>query len=179
MEFAIARSAVPESDRMKILLSYKAGLRAGEIAKITVAQLTNANGKPAKLIEIHGGIAKGGRSREIPMHPLIADALVAFCRAFPKARHVALSPRSTPAKPKPTNAGALTTWFHRLYSDAGCVGASSHSGRRYFATAAAQECYRQNATIVDVQRLLGHAYLSTTERYIEPSRNTFNLVAAL
>lgn len=174
-------SRCPEMDRLIILLTYKAGLRACEVARIRIADLTDAEGRPAREIFVSGAAAKGKRERYVPMHRDIRDALIKFRERYPDARYVALErwTKTGGKRARTTNANALSTWFHRLYSELGFEGASSHSGRRSFGTAAARACYKHGATLVDVQRLLGHRMLSTTEAYVEPSQNLMNLLESI
>lgn len=177
MAFTLQRSRVPASDRLKLLLSFKAGLRACEIVRVQVSHLTDAEGKPGKSVEVFNG--KYGKRRSIPMHPAIRDALVAFRKAHPNARFVAISSRKKRGRPAPMTANALTQWFFHLYRNAGFEGASSHSGRRSFGTQLAHRLAFHQRTIVDVQHLLGHARLDTTACYIEPNQNVFDLVNSL
>jgi integrase len=51
-------SRYPERDRVMILLSVKAGLRASEIAKLTWQMLLTADGRIAACIELHDSAAK-------------------------------------------------------------------------------------------------------------------------
>lgn len=53
--------------------------------------------------------------------------------------------------------------FRRLYARAGVVGASSHSGRRWFMT----ELARHGIHPRIIQKRAGHSSLATTQRYIE------------
>jgi len=53
--------------------------------------------------------------------------------------------------------------FARLYERAGVVGASSHSGRRWFMT----ELARRGVHPRIIQQRAGHSSLATTQRYIE------------
>lgn len=177
MAFALQRSKVPASDRLKLLLSFKAGLRACEIARMKVQDLLDGEGRPAKTVEVFYG--KFGKHRSIPMHPDIRDALITFRKQHPTARYVAISARKRRGRPSAMTANALTQWFYHLYKAAGFKGASSHSGRRTFGTELAHRLAMHQRTIVDVQMLLGHARLDTTAHYIEPDQNTVDLVNSL
>jgi integrase len=63
------RGRYPQRDRVMILLSVKAGLRAGEIGKLTWAMVLNADRRIADCIELHDIAAKEGSGRTIPIHP--------------------------------------------------------------------------------------------------------------
>src|SRR6266436_817320 len=62
------RGRYPQRDRVMILLSVKAGLRAGEIAKLTWTMLLDADGRLADHIELHDKAAKKRSGRNIPLH---------------------------------------------------------------------------------------------------------------
>ena len=65
------------------------------------------------------------------------------------------------------SANALVVWFYERFKELGFDGASSHSGRRTFITAAAKKIVEAGGSLRDVQQLAGHASLATTQRYIE------------
>src|SRR5215216_1335467 len=69
------RGRYPRRDRVMILLSVKAGLRAGEIAKLTWSMVLDADGRLADLIELHDSAAKKRSGRTIPLHPDLGHAL--------------------------------------------------------------------------------------------------------
>lgn len=169
-------SPMPERDDLFVLLSFRAGLRAAEISKIDISAMTDASGRIAGMITIYSNVAKKGRYREIPMHPQVADALARFRRRYPNAPFVAISPLDETSRMSPN---AVTLWFWKIMRDVGFKGASSHSGRRTFGTTLARTANLHGGSLRDVQTLLGHARLETTENYIEPSQSVFGMVAAL
>src|SRR5437764_5109337 len=71
----VRRSRYPQRDRVMILLSVKAGLRAGEIAKLTWPMLLDASGRIADRIELADSAAKKGSGRSIPLHPALRHEL--------------------------------------------------------------------------------------------------------
>ena len=81
---------------------------------------------------------------------------------------------------RPQNAAAVTHWFAQLYKKVGGLeGCSSHSGRRTFATRFARAMSGSHASLSDLQELLGHRSISSTECYLEISANAEELVRAL
>jgi len=157
----------PERDRAIVLLSFKAGLRAKEIAGLTWAMVTDASGAIADRIALPNRASKGkSGGREIPMHRELREALAALMTA-----------RADKVRPKlPViysergdgyGANAIAVWFHTKFAELGVQGASSHSGRRTFITAAAKKIVEAGGSLRDVQDLAGHASLATTQRYIQ------------
>lgn len=188
INFINIKSSMPVRDRLMALLSFKAGLRVSEIAKIDISAMTNAEGRIAKIITIYSNVGKKERMREIPMHDGIRDALEEFRKTYPKATFIALSsqpfryrkPEHVPAgEYKRMSINALTVYFRWLYKQAGFEGASSHSGRRTFGTKLARRANNYHNSLKDVQNLMGHARLDTTERYLEPSDDTVDMVNSL
>src|ERR1700730_9423418 len=66
----------PQRDRVMILLSFKAALRAGEIAKLTWPMLLDAHGRIADRIELHDRAAKKRSGRTIPLHADLRRKLI-------------------------------------------------------------------------------------------------------
>jgi integrase/recombinase XerC len=169
----------PLRDRVMFLLSMKAGMRAVEIASITWAMVTDAEGEIGDVIALQNRASKGkGGGRIIPVHPDLKSALVAL--------HKERSVKSRPDWPiihserdHGLSAGAVAIWFHRLYTGLGMVGCSSHSGRRSFVTRAARRISEVGGSLRDVQMLAGHASLSTTAKYIEHDADAQRKVVAL
>lgn len=184
-------SFFPERDKLIMMLSFKAGLRAAEISKINLVDMLNAEGKIDDFIRIHPKVAKFNRARDIPMHPLIRRALVAFMKAFPSAEFVAISDKkffwalkrgeTIPADAEfdRMSPKAICCVYKRLTEGAGFEGASSHAGRRTFGTQAARKANKHGCSLRDVQMLLGHSRLDTTQNYIELSDSAHKLVAAI
>src|ERR1044071_7280120 len=67
----------PERDRVMVLLSFKAGLRAKEIAGLTWSMVTDATGELADAISLPNKASKGkAGGRTIPLHSDLRAALV-------------------------------------------------------------------------------------------------------
>lgn len=180
---------LPVRDRLMVLLSFKAGLRVSEIVKIDLSAMTTVEGEIAPQITIFSNVGKNQKMRTIPMHAEIKKALEVFMKEFPTATFVAISTqplqhalrhgRPLPKTYKRASVNSITSHLHRLYKQGGFTGASSHSGRRTFGTKAARQANLHHCSLKDVQVLMGHSRLDTTERYLEPSKDSVNLVNAL
>jgi integrase len=59
----------------QLLLSVKAGLRAGEIANLTWQMLVEPTGEIGTSLELQNRVAKKGSGRVIPVHPELHTAL--------------------------------------------------------------------------------------------------------
>ena len=65
----------PIRNRVIVLLSVKAGLRAGEIANLTWPMVLDPSGGIATAIELHDVAAKMGSGRRVPLHDDLREAL--------------------------------------------------------------------------------------------------------
>jgi len=152
----------PVRNRVIVLLSAKAGLRAGEIANLTWDMVVDAGGHVGNVIELRDHAAKNGSGRLIPIHADLADALSVWRHASAGSGHVVRSERGGPM-----TALAIVVWFNRAFQTVGLSGCSSHSGRRTFITRAARLVHDVGGSLRDVQILAGHRSIQTTQRYID------------
>lgn len=158
------RSRHPGRNRIVVLLSVKAGLRAAEIAKLTWDMVLDAEGDLGTSIALHDRIAKKRGGRVIPMNAELRESLIALRSSSIVERSAAIiqSERGGPMTPL-----SIVIWFGRAFEAIGLVGCSSHSGRRTFITKAAKMVYAAGGSLRDVQLLAGHRSILTTQRYIE------------
>jgi integrase/recombinase XerD len=179
MMMRVARGAHPLRDQVMMLLSYKAGLRATEIAGLEWTDVTDAKGViRTDFLFIPSDIAKRNNERQVPMHPQLHLALMMLRAERPDDRHIVYS-TSPKRYIKRMTANAVTKWFWELYRDAGFEGCSSHSGRRTFITRLGQRAGLHDCSIRDVMMLAGHRSMKTTEGYIDLSQHVSRLVAAV
>src|SRR3954451_8247203 len=160
------RGRYPQRDRVMILLSVKAGLRAGEIAKLRWSMVLDADGRLGHRIELHDSAAKKRSGRTIPLHPELRRALLLLRRQTGDEGAVIRSERTGARGMLP---GSVVNWFRRLYRDLGLNGCSSHSGRRTFITNAARVVFKAGGSLRDVQQLAGHQSIEQTQAYIDGS----------
>lgn len=159
---AVLETRYPARNRAILLLSIKAGLRAGEIAKLTWPMVCCPDGKLGETIELHDIAAKKCSGRTIPMHGQIKRALVRLRRADPSNGPVIRSERG-----EAMSAASIVNWFAAFYRTLDLKGCSSHSGRRTFITKAARLVHRTGGSLRDIQQLAGHRSIEMTQRYID------------
>jgi integrase len=155
-------SRYPERNQAMVLLSAKAGLRAGEIANLTWLMILDPSGEIGEVIELQDQAAKKQSGRLIPMHSDLRQALRALRDLTSDTGHVIRSERGGPMKPL-----SVVIWFAIAYRALGLEGCSSHSGRRTFITRAARLVHKAGGSLRDVQLLAGHRSIQTTQRYID------------
>ncbi len=163
-----ARGPTAMRNKVIVLMSFKAGLRAGEIAGLDWAMVLAADGTLAGWISIGDKITKYGRGRRVPMNSELRVALSQLHSATgrPRSGPVIQSQRGGHMKPR-----AVVNWFKSLYDELALQGCSSHSGRRTFITRSARLVAKAGGSLRDVQELAGHRSITTTERYIEGDRD--------
>ena len=152
----------PQRNRVLILLSAKAGLRAGEIADLTWEMVADAAGNVGTAIELTDAAAKKQSGRRIPIHPDLRAALQAWRVLTDGTGPVIRSERGRAMTPL-----SVVIWFRRAFRQVGLKGCSSHSGRRTFITRAARLVHKAGGSLRDVQLLAGHRSIQTTQRYID------------
>jgi integrase len=160
--FFAERSRHPLRNRLIVLLSVKAGLRAAEIAKLTWAMLLDPSGEVGSTLEVRDEIAKKRSGRSIPIHPELRQALVEARQLSGGQGPLIRSERGGAMTPM-----SIVVWFSRAYDELGFEGCSSHSGRRTFITRAARSVHEAGGSLRDVQLLAGHRSIQTTQRYID------------
>jgi integrase/recombinase XerC len=176
IEAPVGSNALTCRDRAILELFYASGLRLSELAGLDIDDLNLG----AKMVRVLG---KGGKERIVPFNGSAATAL----RAYLKGRDALItaqdrqerregqdrkSIRSRPSRPRDPlflnyRGGRLTTRsvdrLVRRYVAASSarMGISPHALRHSFAT----HLLQRGADLRVIQELLGHARLSTTQRY--------------
>jgi integrase len=164
----------PLRNRVIVLLSAKAGLRASEIANLTWDMVLGPTGQISGTIELRDTAAKKGSGRVIPIHPDLSAALFAWRKVSARSKYVAESKRGGPM-----TALSIVVWFNRAFGSIGLKGCSSHSGRRTFVTRAARLVHKAGGSLRDVQLLAGHRSIETTQRYIDGDSDAQRKLVAL
>jgi len=163
----------PLRNEVIVLLSVKAGLRAKEIAGLTWAMITDADGDIGTSIHLTDKASKGRSGRAIPLNMQLRLKLADLLdherqhhRFDIATSHVIRTERSDKTSPQ-----AIVNMFASWFGEIGLIGCSSHSGRRTFITNAARKISSVGGSLRDVQALAGHSSLAVTQRYIDGSED--------
>ena len=172
----VGRGRCTLRNRVMVLLSFKAGLRACEIAGLEWSMVLGPGGCIGRSLLVSGTIAKNGRTRRVPLHRDLKRALQQLhcANGQPLSGAVVQSQRGGHMR-----ARAVVNWFCDQYAAVGFEGCSSHSGRRTFLTRSARLIARAGGSLRDVQELAGHRAITTTERYIEGDRDVQRKLVAM
>ena len=151
------------------LLSVKSGLRAKEIASLQWRMVVQPDGKIDDYINLPNSSSKGRSGRVIPLHSSLKINLSELLEEQSRIRtfdlyaaYVVRTERSAS-----TSAQSIVNMFSGWYRDLGLIGCSSHSGRRTFITETAKKISTVGGSLRDIQMMVGHSSLQTTQRYIE------------
>jgi integrase len=166
------RTRNPLRNRVIVLLSAKAGMRAGEIAALTWDMVLDPQSQIGSVIELRDSAAKKGSGRLIPIHPDLRKALAAWRKSSGRKSSGRKSSADSTYVVRSERGGQMTplsvvVWFNRAFHKVGLSGCSSHSGRRTFITRAARLVHKAGGSLRDVQLLAGHRSIQTTQRYID------------
>ncbi|MEP1206115.1 MAG: site-specific integrase [Rhizobiaceae bacterium] len=150
-------------NRLLILLSHYAGLRVSEIASLKWRDVLDRDDQFRRLFHLQAKNTKANEARAVHINAKLLRELQQYKSAIGQPR--SLDDPLIPSQVSRTgfSADSLGQTFGRIYASAGIVGASSHSGRRWFITRLAHSGVSPKV----IMELAGHKQLTTTQRYIE------------
>lgn len=176
------KTRFPERNTAIVLLSFKAGLRAREIAGLRWEHITDNTGviTDDQELALTNDATKGKSGRNIPIQPALRNALRALQvverekgRGGAGDYVVTLSKGNLDLASRSSSISVLFNGKSKVdgwYSSLGLVGCTSHSGRRTFITKTARNISRYGGSMEDVRDLAGHSSLVMTSRYVEKNR---------
>jgi integrase/recombinase XerD len=156
-----------DRNRLIVLLSFKSGLRAKEIAALKWSMVMNAEGDIGDHMHLTNEASKGKSGRVIALNKDLKKQLIKIRENDGITIADAGQSVIQTQRGQGTSAQVIVNAFQGWYRKLGFVGCSSHSGRRSFITQAARKVSLVGGSLRDVQALAGHASLTTTSRYIE------------
>ncbi|KKM10738.1 hypothetical protein SY88_11610 [Clostridiales bacterium PH28_bin88] len=149
---AVAQSPHPELDVGLVKLMLLTGLRVRELTTIRFSTLDLVN----RRIHVTG---KGPRERLVPLSQAAAETVRAYLSVRPTCDHdlLFIDPRGRPAQPE-----YVRKVIREALPHAGITKrVTPHTLRHTFATL----LYGAGAGLLELQRLLGHSFVTTTEIY--------------
>lgn len=150
-----------------LYFSYALGLRAKEMSMLKVQDVISTNGAIKEEVLLTRMTTKGRKQRLVYLtNPALIRSLQNYLDERRIAEVIPLHPEAPLFKSRKGSSFSPNTMqmlFKRIYKDAGLVSASSHSGRRTFATSLIED----GVDIKAVSNLMGHASVAMTARYVE------------
>ncbi len=158
----------PHAKRNIALLyfSFGLGLRAKEMAALKLRHVLDEDGYILEEINLTGSMTKGNKQRHVYLTSSKVVAAVCDFIDERKEKEGSLFNREAALfksqKGSSFSPNTLQQLFHRMFKDAKLQGASSHSGRRTFATTLIEK----GVDIKAVSTLMGHSCVSMTAQYV-------------
>jgi integrase/recombinase XerD len=153
----LGSSRYPARNRLILLLSVRAGLRAKEIAALKWEMVTDAEGRLSDSLSLTNEASKGSKGgRAIPLSKDLQAALALWRMEIEATSSTSPYIITSERAPK-TSSYAIVNKFKAWYSALGFQGASSHSGRRTAITNWARRISNVGGSLRDVQLLAGHS----------------------
>lgn len=163
----VRKSAHAKRNVALLYCSFGLGLRAKEMASLRIRHILDDDGKLLDEINLDGSMTKGKKQRHAYLtNPKVADALRSYLDERFEAEGILFNydaPLFRSQKGGQFTPNTLQQLFQRMYSKARLQGASSHSGRRTFATTLIEK----GVDIKAVSTLMGHSSIAMTARYVE------------
>ena len=151
------------------LLSVKAGLRSKEISELKWSEVLNSAFELDEVISLTNKTSKGNSGRLIPIHKSIKTNLIEMLNVEKKKSNFDPSTQTIikTERKSSTSSQSIVNMFHTWYKRLGLIGCSSHSGRRTFVTETAKRISLVGGSLKDIQMMVGHSSLQTTQMYID------------
>lgn len=161
----------PERNLALVYLSFGCALRVKEIAALNIRDVLDEQGALLSKVSLTKRMTKGGKQRDFY---LVDQDVKEAISQYVKIRMQMGTPaphRDAPLfvsqKKQRFSPNTLQKAFKEFYDKAGLTGASSHTGRRTFATNLADK----GVDLKSLQVLMGHDHIQTTAGYIEDNPN--------
>jgi len=156
-------------------MSFRAGLRAKEIAELKLSDICDSKGEIKRSITLRKIATKGNKGGVAYMsHAELREALSIYLvqvrsKISTEYENVFISRKGTPFSPS-----SMSRLFTHIYKRAGFEGCTSHTGRRSLC----KELNAQNVSVYNIQKIMRHSNIQTTiNHYLSVDEETLaNLV---
>jgi len=156
-------------DQTIFYFSVKCGLRSKEISHLKWWMVMDSDGSVGNYLNLPNSSSKGRSGRVVPLNKdlkknleMMLDENRRLSDFDPQTSFIVRTERSNSTSPQ-----SIVNMFQRWYGDLGLIGCSSHSGRRTFITETSKKISTVGGSLRDIQMMVGHSSLQTTQRYIE------------
>jgi len=156
-------------DQTIFYFSVKCGLWSKEISHLKWWMVMDSDGSVGNYLNLPNSSSKGKSGRVVPLNKdlkmnleMMLDEHRTLSDFDPQTSFIVKTERS-----KSTSPQSIVNMFQRWYGELGLVGCSSHSGRRTFITETSKKISMVGGSLRDIQMMVGHSSLQTTQRYIE------------
>ncbi len=155
-------------NRLIVMLSYLAGLRACEIAALKVGdvitELKDGRWEVKTEAVLKSNQTKGNKAQTVVFSSALCKEIASY---YTQSEATAEADQFLIISQKKSGFSSQTiqNLFRELYEAAAISNASSHSGRRCFIS----ELSHKNVSVRVIQALARHSSLATTQRYIDVS----------
>ena len=163
-------------NRAMVLMTHWAGMRVGEVAALRINDVLDIRGEVRSEIRLDAEQTKGNHSRVVFVNEKLRKELAKYLALYAPINQSQKLFYTQKRMREGFSANTLCQHFHHLYHAVGIEGASSHSGRRSFAT----KLSSAGISVRVLMRAMGHRNISTTIGYVDASddmlRNAVELV---
>lgn len=158
--------------------SFGLGLRAKEMAALKIEHVLGNDGSMLEEINLDSSMTKGRKQRHVYLtNPKVIESFSEYVEERRKGDGDLFSydaPLFRSQRGSSFTPNTLQQLFHRMYAAARVQGASSHSGRRSFATTLIEK----GVDIKAISTLMGHSSIAMTARYVEDNPVRLKQIAA-
>ncbi len=152
-------------NRAMLLMTHWSGMRVGEVAALRISDVLDSHGAVREEIRLDAEQTKGKHARVVFVNEKLRKEIARYLQQRAPANQDDKLFYTQKRMRDGFDPNTLAQFFHHLYRAAGIDGASSHSGRRSFATAIAS----RGIGVRVLMRALGHRNISSTILYVDAS----------
>ena len=159
-------------------ISFGLGLRVKEIAALKIRDVLDRQGHLKEVVHLKRSMTKGQQARDVYLtNPQVRTILANYLAARREQDGITFGYGAAlfrSQKGSHFSPNALQQLFQHLFQQAGIEGASSHSGRRTFAT----RLIERGVDIKAVSTLMGHRSIAMTAQYVEDNPERLKAISA-
>jgi integrase/recombinase XerD len=150
-------------NRVMLLLTVWTGMRVGEVAALTIADVRTEMGEIKDEVYLAAERVKYRHARTVYINQRMREELAKYVNSKKWIYENQPLFNTQASIRKAFSRNTLAQHFYYLYKRAGVSGASSHSGRRTFITTLANK----GVSVRLLASLAGHRSIATTQQYID------------